>query len=278
MSPLQDDPLIIQYFHDIEGSKGLSSEVEIELAERIKRGDEEALQQLVEANLLFVVSVAKRYLHRGLSLPELISAGNIGLVIAAKRFDGKKGFKFISYAMWWIRQSVSFTLAEHSRLIHLPSNQVEQLSHVSKITKKLEHELGRPPTSEEVAQEAEMESEDVDTLLFLQQHPLSLDAPFNEESENCLADTIPDDPALASDEMTNIRDLKEAIKRALHNLTEIEAQVLCMYYGIERDEPMTLEMIGMHFVRTQERIRQIKEKALKKLRYSSKSKVLREYY
>jgi RNA polymerase primary sigma factor len=279
MTTLQTDTLVDQYFHEIEDSVGLSAEDEIKIAKKIQLGDEKALTELVRANLRFVVSVAKQYQNLGLPLSDLINEGNLGLIIAAKRFDGTKGFKFISYAVWWIRQSILQALAEQSRIVRLPLNRIGELTRVNKILSKLEQRLGRPPEVDEIAEELEVEPGDMDLLLRLAQRPVSLETPCDDsEPDRCFGDLIPDDSGLSSEEMLSEEELKGEIRRAMHALTEGEARVLRMYYGLDGHEPMTLEEIGAYVGRTRERVRQIKEKALQKLRHPARSDSLKEYY
>ena len=279
MTTLQTDSLVDQYFHEIEDSVGLSSEAEVAIAKQIKEGDEEALSDLVKANLRFVVSVAKQYQNLGLPLSDLINEGNLGLMIAAKRFDGSKGFKFISYAVWWIRQSILQALAEQSRIVRLPLNRIGELTRVNKVFNKLEQRLGRPPEVDEIADELEVEPGDMELLLRLAQRPVSLETPCDDsEPDRCYGDLIPDDSLPSSDEILSSDELKAEISSAMHALTEGEARVLKMYYGLGGHEPMTLEEIGAYVGRTRERVRQIKEKALQKLRHPTRSDSLKEYY
>ncbi|MDP6702534.1 MAG: RNA polymerase sigma factor RpoD/SigA [Candidatus Latescibacteria bacterium] len=279
MTTLQTDSLVDQYFHEIEDSVGLSSEAEVAIAKQIKEGDEEALSDLVKANLRFVVSVAKQYQNLGLPLSDLINEGNLGLMIAAKRFDGSKGFKFISYAVWWIRQSILQALAEQSRIVRLPLNRIGELTRVNKVLNKLEQRLGRPPEVDEIADELEVEPGDMELLLRLAQRPVSLETPCDDsEPDRCYGDLIPDDSLPSSDEILSSDELKAEISSAMHALTEGEARVLKMYYGLGGHEPMTLEEIGAYVGRTRERVRQIKEKALQKLRHPARSDSLKEYY
>ena len=279
MTTLQTDSLVDQYFHEIEDSVGLSSEAEVAIAKQIKEGDEEALSDLVKANLRFVVSVAKQYQNLGLPLSDLINEGNLGLMIAAKRFDGSKGFKFISYAVWWIRQSILQALAEQSRIVRLPLNRIGELTRVNKVLNKLEQRLGRPPEVDEIADELEVEPGDMELLLRLAQRPVSLETPCDDsEPDRCYGDLIPDDSLPSSDEILSSDELKAEISSAMHALTEGEARVLKMYYGLGGHEPMTLEEIGAYVGGTRERVRQIKEKALQKLRHPARSDSLKEYY
>lgn len=279
MTTLQTDSLVDRYFHEIEDSVGLSSEAEVEMARLIKEGNEEALSNLVKANLRFVVSVAKQYQNLGLPLSDLINEGNLGLMIAAKRFDGTKGFKFISYAVWWIRQSILQALAEQSRIVRLPLNRIGELTRVNKTLNKLEQRLGRPPEVDEIADELEVEPGDMELLMRLAQRPVSLEMPCDDsEPDRTYGDLIPDDNVPCSDEVLSDEQLKGEVHRAMHALTEGEARVLKMYYGLEGHESMTLEEIGSYVGRTRERVRQIKEKALQKLRHPARSDTLKEYY
>ncbi|MEC7227259.1 MAG: sigma-70 family RNA polymerase sigma factor [Candidatus Latescibacterota bacterium] len=279
MTTLQTDSLVDRYFHEIEDSVGLSSEAEVEMARLIKEGNEEALSNLVKANLRFVVSVAKQYQNLGLPLSDLINEGNLGLMIAAKRFDGTKGFKFISYAVWWIRQSILQALAEQSRIVRLPLNRIGELTRVNKVLNKLEQRLGRPPEVDEIADELEVEPGDMELLMRLAQRPVSLEMPCDDsEPDRTYGDLIPDDNVPCSDEVLSDEQLRGEVQRAMHALTEGEARVLKMYYGLEGHEAMTLEEIGAYVGRTRERVRQIKEKALQKLRHPARSDTLKEYY
>ena len=279
MTALQTDTLIDQYFHEIENSVGLSAEQEIAIAKQIKQGDEDALASLVSANLRFVVSVAKQYQNLGLPLSDLINEGNLGLIIAAKRFDGSKGFKFISYAVWWIRQAILQALAEQSRIVRLPLNRIGELTRVNKALTRLEQRLGRPPELDEIAAELETDPGDMDLLLRLAQRPVSLEMPCDDsEQDRCLGDLLPDESRPACDDVLSEEELKGEIKRAMHALTEGEARVLRMYYGLDGHEPMTLEEIGAYVGRTRERVRHITEKALQKLRHPTRSEVLKEHY
>jgi RNA polymerase primary sigma factor len=249
------------------------------MARQIKEGSEEALSNLVKANLRFVVSVAKQYQNLGLPLSDLINEGNLGLMIAAKRFDGTKGFKFISYAVWWIRQSILQALAEQSRIVRLPLNRIGELTRVNKVLNKLEQRLGRPPEVDEIADELEVEPGDMELLMRLAQRPVSLEMPCDDsEPDRTYGDLIPDDNVPCSDEVLSDEQLKGEIQRCMHALTDGEARVLKMYYGLDGHEAMTLEEIGAYVGRTRERVRQIKEKALQKLRHPARSDTLKEYY
>jgi RNA polymerase primary sigma factor len=279
MTMLQTDTLVDQYFHEIEDSVGLSAADEIEVAGRIRDGDEDALSSLVNANLRFVVSVAKGYQNLGLPLSDLINEGNLGLMVAARRFDGSKGFKFISYAVWWIRQSILQALAEQSRIVRLPLNRIGELTRVNKVLTKLEQKLGRPPEVDEIAEELDVKPTDMDLLLRLAQRPVSLETPCDEgEPDRCLGDLLPDDNLPACDDVLSDDELRGEIQTAMGALTEGEGRVLRMYYGLDGQSPMTLEEIGTYVGRTRERVRQIKEKGLQKLRHPNRSEVLKEYY
>ena len=279
MATLQTDTLVDQYFHEIESSVGLSSKEEVAIAERIQQGDEAALTELVQANLRFVVSVAKGYQNLGLPLSDLINEGNLGLMVAARRFDGSKGFKFISYAVWWIRQSILQALAEQSRIVRLPLNRIGELTKVNKCMTRLEQRLGRAPEVDEIAAELNANPDDMDMLLRLSQRPVSLETPCDDqEPDRCLGDLLPDDSLPACDDVLSDGELKNEIQTAMDALTEGEARVLNMYYGLDGQEPMTLEEIGTYVGRTRERVRQIKEKALQKLRHPNRSEILKEYY
>ena len=276
MSPSRRS-LVEQYFQDIEGAKGLPSEVEKELAQRIQQGDEEALKELVQANLRFVVTVATHYQNSELPLPELISIGNVGLIMAAKRFDGTRGFKFITYAVWWIRQAIQQALKEQ-HIVRLPINKIDELTRIKNVLSKLEQKLGHLPDPGEIAEELSVNPDDMGMLLRMAQTPVSLEALFDkDESDRCFRDLLPDDSYQGVEEIVSQEELKAEIQQALKTLTEQEAQVMCMYFGLGGKEAMTLEGIAVHFGRTRERIRQIKEKALMKLRSPSVSKALREY-
>ena len=216
MTTLQTDSLVDRYFHEIEDSVGLSSEAEVEMARLIKEGNEEALSKLVKANLRFVVSVAKQYQNLGLPLSDLINEGNMGLMIAAKRFDGTKGFKFISYAVWWIRQSILQALAEQSRIVRLPLNRIGELTRVNKVLNKLEQRLGRPPEVDEIADELEVEPGDMELLMRLAQRPVSLEMPCDDsEPDRTYGDLIPDDNVPCSDEVLSDEQLRGEVQRAM---------------------------------------------------------------
>lgn len=273
----QKDDSLDQYLHEIGDENLLSAAEEVELARRIKRGDHRALDRLTKANLRFVVSVAKQYQNRGLSLGDLINEGNLGLIKAATRFDETKGFKFISYAVWWIRQAILQALAEQSRIVRLPLNRVGALHKIGKAFSGLEQEFGRQPSATEIADELDMTAHEVmDTLKISSRH-LSLDAPFNEGNENRLLDVLEDEMQPPPDEELMNDSLRQEVKKVLNTLTPREAEVISLYFGIGRDHPLTLEEIGDRFGLTRERVRQIKEKAIHRLRHASRSRPLRAY-
>ena len=265
------------YMKEIGETELLKPEEEVELAKRIKKGDKEALEELTKANLRFVVSIAKQYQNQGLLLQDLINEGNIGLIKAAKRFDEERGFKFISYAVWWIKQSILQALAEQSRIIRLPVNRIGTLHKIGKRQSELEQELGRKPSSEELAEELNMNKGDIDNTLRISTSHLSLDAPFSTNDSNSLKDVLQDDK-LPSPENNLVKDsLREEIDRVLSTLSEREAEVISLYFGINRGRQLTLEEIGDRFNLTRERVRQIKEKAIRRLKHATRSKNLRLY-
>jgi RNA polymerase primary sigma factor len=265
-----------KYLQDIGKEPLISVEEEVELAQRIKKGDKAALEKLVRANLRFVVSVAKQYQNQGLSLSDLINEGNLGLIKAAEKFDETRGFKFISYAVWWIRQSILQALAEQSRIVRLPLNQVGALNKLNKEMSKFEQENERAPSIEEVASNLEMPKDKVaDTLRVAGKH-VSVDAPFQEGEDNTLLDVIPNTTTPKTDNELMYESLRREIDRVLDTLSEREQQIIRMFFGLDGKE-MTLEEIGHHFGLTRERVRQIKEKAIRRLRHVSKNKILRSY-
>ncbi len=265
-----------KYLQDIGKEPLITVEEEVELAQRIKKGDKAALEKLVRANLRFVVSVAKQYQNQGLSLSDLINEGNLGLIKAAEKFDETRGFKFISYAVWWIRQSILQALAEQSRIVRLPLNQVGALNRLNKEISKFEQENERAPSIEEVASNLEMPKEKVaDTLRVAGKH-VSVDAPFQEGEDNTLLDVLPNTTTPKTDNQLMYESLRKEIDRALETLSEREQQIIRMFFGLDGKE-MTLEEIGQKFGLTRERVRQIKEKAIRRLRHVSKNKLLRSY-
>ncbi len=266
-----------KYLQDI-GKEGLiTADEEVELARRIKSGDKIALEKLTKANLRFVVSVAKQYQSQGLSLPDLINEGNLGLIKAAGRFDETRGFKFISYAVWWIRQSILQALAEQSRLVRLPLNQVGSLNKIKKITSRLEQALERPPSEMEIANEMEMPNHKVEFAMRIATRYISTDAPIIENESTSFLDLfVPTDTPTTDNRLLN-ESLGQEIKRSLSTLQSKERDVLNLYYGLGQNHSFTLEEIGSKFNLTRERVRQIKEKAIRRLRHDSRSKLLKAY-
>ena len=273
----REDESLDQYLQEIGEVDLLTADQEVTLAKRIKKGDQDALERLTKANLRFVVSVAKQYQNQGLSMGDLINEGNLGLIKAAKRFDETKGFKFISYAVWWIRQAILQALAEQSRIVRLPLNRVGALHKIGKASSGLEQEFGREPSPGEIADELDMTDYEVmDTLKISSRH-LSLDAPFSEGEDNSLLDVLDNPDQLNPDEPLLDDALKREIEKALATLTPREAEVISLYFGINREHSLTLEEIGERFGLTRERVRQIKEKAISRLRHNSRSRPLKSY-
>ncbi|MEN8191256.1 MAG: sigma-70 family RNA polymerase sigma factor [Bacteroidota bacterium] len=266
-----------KYLNEISKVDLLNSEEEIELAKKIKKGDKEALEKLVKANLRFVVSVAKQYQGQGLSLGDLINEGNIGLIKAAERFDESRGFKFISYGVWWVRQSILQALAEQSRIIRLPLNRIGILSKVWKAYIDLEQSYEREPTAEEIAEEIDLNIEVVADALKIAGRHLSFDTPVKNDDESVISDVIINHDEPAPDNKLMSISLHNDIERSLASLSKRESDVLKLYYGLDNDHAYTLEEIGEIFHLTRERVRQIKEKAIRRLRHVSRSKNLRSY-
>jgi len=266
-----------QYLEEIGKYEPLHPSREVELAIAIKKGDRLAMKELVEANLRFVVSVAKDYQGQGLPLTDLINEGNMGLMKAAGRFDETRGFKFISYAVWWIRQSILQALAEHSRIVRLPLNRVGTISKITKQAERLESEIERSPNEEEIGRNLEMTSDEVIDAMRISRRHHSLNAPFRDGDKNSLIDVIKDDGQIHPDEPLMAESLKDEIRQSLDTLKARECQVIKMYFGIDRDYALTLNEIGEEFSLTRERVRQIKEKAIRRLRHRSRSKSLRTY-
>ena len=266
-----------RYLQEIGEVSLLTPDQEIELAQRIKEGDQLALERMTQANLRFVVSVAKQYQNQGLSLGDLINEGNLGLIKAAKRFDETRGFKFISYAVWWIRQSILQALAEQSRVVRLPLNRVGALNKIGKAFSALEQQYEREPSAQEIADQLEMSSNEVSDTLKISGRHLSMDAPFANGDENRLLDVLQNDDQPSPDNDLIDESLKIEVNRALSTLTEREAEVVRLYFGLEREHPLTLEEIGERFNLTRERVRQIKEKAIRRLRHTSRSRALRAF-
>jgi RNA polymerase primary sigma factor len=267
-----------KYLQEIGKVDLLTPEEEVELAKRIKQGDQAALEKLTKANLRFVVSVAKQYQNQGLSLSDLINEGNLGLIKAAQRFDETRGFKFISYAVWWIRQSILQALAEQSRIVRLPLNKVGSLNKINKAFSELEQTYEREPSAEELAELLEITPEEVETTLGVAARHVSMDAPFVEGEDNSLLDVLENKDMPGTDQHLEYMDsLRREIERSLSTLTDRQADVIKLYFGIGVDHPLSLEDIGDRFGLTRERVRQIKDKAINKLRATSRSKLLRTY-
>lgn len=266
-----------KYLQEIGKVDLITSEEEVKLAVRIREGDQMALEKLTKANLRFVVSVAKQYQNHGLTLGDLINEGNLGLIKAAKRFDETRGFKFISYAVWWIRQSIMQALAEQSRIVRLPLNRVGSLNKISKTFSDLEQRFQREPSPEELATEIGVTIEEIVENLKVSGRHVSMDAPFAQGEENNLLDVLSDATDIAPDQALMTDSLQREVSRALSTLTDRESQVISLYFGLNGQQAMTLEEIGENFNLTRERVRQIKEKATRRLRHTSRSKTLKSY-
>lgn len=265
-----------KYLHEIGKVDLITAEEEVILARKIREGDQAALERLTKTNLRFVVSVAKQYQNQGLTLGDLINEGNLGLIKAAKRFDETKGFKFISYAVWWIRQSILQAIAEQSRIVRLPLNQVGSLSKISKAFSRLEQEFEREPSPEELAEILETTVEKISDTLSNSGRHVSMDAPFVQGEENTLLDVLENHEPNTDSILMN-ESLSEEIKRSLSTLTEREREIIVLFFGLSTNHPLSLEEIGEKFNLTRERVRQIKDKALQRLRHTSRSKILKSY-
>ena len=266
-----------QYLQEIGETEPLPAEEEVELARQIRKGDYAALKRLTQANLRFVVTVAKQYQYQGLSLGDLIGEGNLGLIRAATKFDETKGFKFISYAVWWIRQAILQALAEQARTVRLPMNRIGVLQQIGKISSELEQAFGREPSLTEIADELHVSADEVMDTLKVSSRRLSLDAPFHEGEDGCLLDVLEEELQPPPDESLMRGRLHQDIEKALSGLTQREAEVIRLYFGINQEEPWTLEQIGERDGLSRERIRQIKEKAIRRLKHPSRSRPLRSY-
>ena len=265
-----------KYLQEIGREELVSPEEEVELAQRIRKGDQKALEKLTKANLRFVVSVAKQYQNQGLSLPDLINEGNLGLIKAAEKFDETRGFKFISYAVWWIRQSILQALAEQSRIVRLPLNQVGSLNKINKALSKFEQENERQPSSEELSEMIDVPKDKISDTLRVSGRHVSVDAPFVESEDNSLLDVLPNDDSPSADRGLVNESLNTEIERALSTLSSREREIIKSFFGIGCQE-MTLEEIGERFGLTRERVRQIKEKAIRRLKSPNRSKLLKGY-
>lgn len=266
-----------KYLQEIGREELITADEEVSLAKRIRDGDQVALEKLTKSNLRFVVSVAKQYQNQGLSLPDLINEGNLGLIKAAKRFDETRGFKFISYAVWWIRQSILQALAEQSRIVRLPLNQVGSLNKINKAFSKLEQQYEREPSAEELSQILELPQDKVADTMRVSGRHVSMDAPFVNGEENSLLDVLVNHDSPRADNMLMNESLQREIERSLSTLTERERDVVKLFFGIGINHGLTLEEIGAKFDLTRERVRQIKEKAIRRLRHNSRSKLLKSY-
>ncbi|MDT3697664.1 MAG: sigma-70 family RNA polymerase sigma factor [Ignavibacterium sp.] len=266
-----------KYLQEIGKVGLLSPEEEIQLTIRMKNGDQSAMEKLTKANLRFVVSVAKQYQNQGLSLGDLINEGNLGLIKAVRRFDETRGFKFISYAVWWIRQSILQALAEQSRIVRLPLNRVGALNKIGRAYSSLKQEFEREPSADEIAQILEMDIDEISETLRISGKSVSVDAPFSTNDDNSLLDVIENDQQPSPDNELISESLKLEIKNILSELPEREAEVIRLYFGLDGEYAMTLEEIGEKFNLTRERVRQIKEKAIRRLRHNSRSNILKSY-
>ena len=273
----RDSQSLDKYLTEISREDMINAEQEVELAKLIKKGDQRALEKLVRANLRFVVSVSKQYQNQGLTLPDLINEGNLGLIKAAQRFDETRGFKFISYAVWWIRQSILQAIAEQSRIVRLPLNQVGSLNKINKVFAQLEQELERPPVADELASALEIPEDKVKDTMSVSGRHVSVDAPLKEDEDFSLLDLISNNESPSADGELMRESLQREIERSLETLTERERDVIRLFLGIGMNHGLTLEEIGDKFDLTRERVRQIKEKAIRRLRQNSRSRLLKMY-
>ena len=272
----RDGESLDKYLQEISKEELLTVEEEVELAARVKKGDQKALETLTRANLRFVVSVAKQYQNQGLSLPDLINEGNLGLIKAAERFDETRGFKFISYAVRWIRQSILQAIAEQSRIVRLPLNQVSSVNKISQVLSRFEQENERRPSVDEISEQVDLPLEKIDEALSINGKHVSVDAPFADGEDNSLLDVLVNDNSPSADKQLVLESLRQEIQKALSCLNERERMIIEAYYGIEQPE-MTLEEIGTRYGLTRERVRQIKEKAIRRLRNNTQNKMLKSY-
>ena len=273
----RDTMSLDKYLHEISKVELLTPDVEVELAKRIKKGDREALETMIKGNLRFVVSVAKQYQNQGLSLSDLINEGNLGLIKAAERFDETRGFKFISYAVWWIRQSILQALAEQARIVRLPLNKIGSINKINKTFSQLEQEYQREPTREELAELLDTRIEIVESSLGVSNVHLSMDAPLTDDESNSLYDILLNNDSPSPDNELITNSLRKEIERSLSTLAEREADILRYYFGLNGKPAYTLEEIGEEFGLTRERVRQIKEKAIKKLKNQYRNRLLKTY-
>ena len=273
----RDSASLDKYLQEIGREDLITAEDEVELAQKIKQGDQVALEKLVKANLRFVVSVSKQYQNQGLTLPDLINECNLGLIKAAQRFDETRGFKFISYAVWWIRQSILQAIAEQARIVRLPLNQVGSLNRINKAFSRLEQEFEREPSPEEIADSLEIEKEKVTEAQKISGRHVSMDAPFRDGEDGTLLDVLSNGNSPKADITLMNESLQKEIKRSLSTLTDREQNVIILFFGIGIPHPLSLEEIGEKFELTRERVRQIKEKGIRRLRHTSRSKLLKSY-
>lgn len=273
----RDTPSLDKYLQEIGKVDLITPEEEVNLARRIKTGDKEALGKLVKSNLRFVVSVAKQYQNQGMSLPDLINEGNLGLIKAAQRFDETRGFKFISYAVWWIRQAILQSLAEQARIVRLPVNKIGSINKINRVFARLEQEFEREPLPQEIADVLELAPEEVKEVLKSNGRTVSMDAPISNEEDNNMYEVLQSEDNPSPDKLLINESLTYEIERALSTLSPRESKVIKLYFGISLKHPLTLEEIGEELGLTRERVRQIKEKALKRIQYTTRSKILKTY-
>jgi len=266
-----------KYLQEIGKVELITADEEVTLAQKIKQGDQDALEKLTKANLRFVVSVAKQYQNQGLTLPDLINEGNLGLIKAAQRFDETRGFKFISYAVWWIRQSILQALAEQSRIVRLPLNKIGSINKINKAYAQLEQQFEREPNADEIATLLEISENEVKESLKNSGRHVSMDAPLVQDEDNTMYDVLKSEENTTPDTGLLYESLRKEIERAVSTLTQREADVIRLYFGLNGSHPMTLEEIGEKFDLTRERVRQIKEKAIRRLKHTSRSKILKTY-
>ncbi len=273
----RETPSLDKYLHEIGKVKLLNADEEVSLAKKIRQGDNKALERLINANLRFVVSVSKQYQNQGLSLPDLINEGNLGLIKAAQRFDETRGFKFISYAVWWIRQSILQALAEQARIVRLPLNKIGSINKVNNAFSRLEQDFQREPTADEIAKVLEIAPKEVKEALKVSSRHVSMDAPLKKDEDNTLYDVLLSNDSLSPDTHLLDDSLRQEIDRSLATLSTRESDIIKLYYGLSGEPPYSLEEIGKLFNLTRERVRQIKEKAIKRLKNTYRSKILRSF-
>ncbi len=273
----RDSVTLDKYLSEISREGMVNADEEVELAVKIREGDEVALERLIRANLRFVISVAKQYQGQGLTLPDLINEGNVGLIKAAKRFDETRGFKFISYAVWWIRQSIMQAISEQSRLVRLPLNKIGAITKINKGISQLEQELEREPNADEISSYLDLTENEVNVAQSINLRHISMDAPFAEGEDHCLMDVMENEDAPKADKHLILESLQKEINRTLATLTPRESEVLKMFYGLNGSREKSLDEIGVKFELSRERVRQIKEKAIQRLQHQSKSELLKTF-